>query len=71
MSESNADKVQLQGIEGKALLQLVDYVYTSQIEVTEENVQALLPAASLLEVFVNVENFFVCARTYDIIKPLL
>lgn len=50
MSESNADRVQLQGIEGKALIQLVDYVYTSQIEVTEENVQALLPAASLLEV---------------------
>ena len=54
MSESNADKVMLKGIEGKALLQLVEYVYTSQIEVTEENVQALLPAASLLEVSKNL-----------------
>ncbi|XP_076805576.1 kelch-like protein 3 [Clavelina lepadiformis] len=49
MSESTAYKVQLKGIEGKALIQLIEYVYTAQIEVTEENVQALLPAASLLE----------------------
>lgn len=50
MSESKAERVKLKGIEGKALLQLVEYVYTAQIEITEENVQALLPAASLLEV---------------------
>uniref|UniRef100_H2Y7B3 BTB domain-containing protein n=1 Tax=Ciona savignyi TaxID=51511 RepID=H2Y7B3_CIOSA len=49
MSESNADRVKLNGIDGKALLQLVEYVYTAQIKVTEENVQSLLPAASLLE----------------------
>ena len=53
MSESNAKKVKLKGIEAKALIQLVEYVYTSQIEVTEDNVQALLPAASLLEVSCN------------------
>ena len=50
MSESKADRVKLNGIEGKALSHLVDYVYTSLIEVTEENVQSLLPAANLLEV---------------------
>lgn len=49
MTESSANHVKLQGIEGKALLQLVDYIYTSMIEVTEENVQALLPAANLLQ----------------------
>nr|XP_009862126.1 kelch-like protein 3 [Ciona intestinalis] len=49
MSESSANRVKLNGIDGKALLQLVDYVYTAQIQVTEENVQSLLPAASLLE----------------------
>jgi len=50
MSESKAGRVKLKGIEESALIQLVEYIYTAQIEITEENVQALLPAASLLEV---------------------
>jgi len=37
--ESKADKVVLQDIDGKALLMLVDFMYTSDITVTEENVQ--------------------------------
>ncbi|XP_039247689.2 kelch-like protein 3 [Styela clava] len=49
MSECRADRVKLNGINGDALKELVEYVYTAQIEITEENVQNLLPAASLLE----------------------
>lgn len=49
MSECRADRVKLNGVHGDALKELVEYVYTSQIEITEENVQHLLPAASLLE----------------------
>lgn len=49
MSECRADKVKLNGVNGDALKELVEYVYTAQIEITEENVQNLLPAASLLE----------------------
>ena len=33
----------------KALHILVDYVYTSEVDVTEDNLQTLLPAANLLQ----------------------
>ena len=42
--EKMADIFQLQ-----ALHILVDYVYTSEVDVTEDNVQSLLPAANLLQ----------------------
>ena len=69
MSESNQDRVNLEGVQSEALRQLVEYIYTGEIEVninfqnivlvrnlnsilifevTEENVQSLLPAANLL-----------------------
>lgn len=48
MSESNQDRVNLEGVQSAALTQLVEYIYTGEIEVTEENVQSLLPAANLL-----------------------
>ncbi|EEB14853.1 conserved hypothetical protein [Pediculus humanus corporis] len=47
--ESARDRVTLQGVDYHALELLIDYVYTSQIQVTEQNVQALLPAANLLQ----------------------
>lgn len=40
--ESGRDRVALQGVEYHALELLVEYVYTSQIQVTEQNVQASL-----------------------------
>ncbi|XP_077999159.1 kelch-like protein 3 [Glandiceps talaboti] len=49
LSESRAEKVTLQEIDGKALNLLVDYVYSAEVQVTEDNVQALLPAANLLQ----------------------
>lgn len=37
--ESARDRVTLQGVDYHALELLIDYVYTSQIQVTEQNVQ--------------------------------
>ncbi|XP_071483433.1 kelch-like protein 3 [Diadema setosum] len=49
LSESRAEKIILQEVDGRALSLLIDFVYTSEVQVTEENVQTLLPAASLLQ----------------------
>jgi len=48
-TERESNRVTLQGVDSQALQILVDYVYTSEVEVTEENVQVLLPAANLLQ----------------------
>lgn len=47
--ESRQDRITLQGVDYHALQLLVEYVYTSLVEVTEENVQVLLTAANLLQ----------------------
>nr|CAH7714328.1 unnamed protein product [Callosobruchus chinensis] len=47
--ESRQDRIVLQEVDHQALSLLVEYVYTSEIHVTEENVQVLLPAANLLQ----------------------
>ncbi len=47
--ESRRDRVELGGVDPGALLALVDYIYTSEVDVTEENVQTLLTAANLLQ----------------------
>uniref|UniRef100_A0A8C4NNH5 Kelch-like family member 2 n=1 Tax=Eptatretus burgeri TaxID=7764 RepID=A0A8C4NNH5_EPTBU len=49
MSESKAERVEIKAVDSRALGLLVDYVYTAEIQVTEENVQILLPTASLLQ----------------------
>ncbi|XP_078406987.1 kelch-like protein 3 isoform X1 [Cetorhinus maximus] len=49
MAESKAKKVEIKDIDGHTLSKLIDYIYTAEVEVTEENVQVLLPAASLLQ----------------------
>ncbi|KAF7228584.1 kelch-like protein 3 isoform X2 [Nothobranchius furzeri] len=49
MSESKAHQVEIRDVGGQTLRKLVDYIYTAEIEVTEDNVQVLLPAASLLQ----------------------
>lgn len=40
-TESKAEKITIQGVDGQALQLLVDYVYSSEIQVTEDNVQVL------------------------------
>ncbi|KAK2726496.1 hypothetical protein QYM36_000814 [Artemia franciscana] len=47
--ESKQDTVPLQGIDPQALQILLDYIYTAEVHVTEDNVQTLLPAANLLQ----------------------
>ena len=39
LAESSSDRITLQEVDGHALAQLIDFVYTSEIQVTEENVQ--------------------------------
>ncbi|XP_067936553.1 kelch-like protein 3 isoform X2 [Watersipora subatra] len=55
LAESSSDRITLQEVDGNALAQLIDFVYTSEIQVTQDNVQTLLPAASLLQL-VEVEE---------------
>lgn len=39
MSESKAHQVEIREMDGQTLRKLVDYIYTAEIEVTEDNVQ--------------------------------
>lgn len=41
-TESKAEKITIQGVDGQALQILVDYVYSSEIQVTEDNVQVII-----------------------------
>lgn len=50
MVERNRDKVTLYDVDSSALRQLIDYAYTGEITITEDNVQILLPVSSLLQI---------------------
>ncbi|XP_048461881.1 kelch-like protein 2 [Rhincodon typus] len=54
MSESKAKRVRIKEVDSWTLSILVDYVYTAELQVTEENVQVLCEAAFLL---VNLADF--------------
>lgn len=47
--ESRQRDVTLQGVDPEAIQLLVDFAYTARIQVSEDNVQSLLPASSLLQ----------------------
>uniref|UniRef100_A0A1B0BV79 BTB domain-containing protein n=1 Tax=Glossina palpalis gambiensis TaxID=67801 RepID=A0A1B0BV79_9MUSC len=47
--ESRQDRIILQGVDRHALELLIEYVYTSTVEVKEDNVEVLLTAAKLLQ----------------------
>ncbi|CAA9994190.1 unnamed protein product [Nesidiocoris tenuis] len=47
--ESRQERIVLQGVDPYALQLLIEYVYTAEVHVTEDNVQVLLPAANLLQ----------------------
>ncbi|XP_062405495.1 kelch-like protein 3 isoform X1 [Sardina pilchardus] len=49
MSESKAQRVEIRDVDGLTLSCLVEYIYTAEVQVSEDNVQVLLPAASLLQ----------------------
>jgi len=38
--ESRQDRITLQGMDSQALQLLIEYIYTAEVQVTEENVQA-------------------------------
>lgn len=42
MSESRAHQVEIREVDGHTLRKLVDYIYTAEIEVSEDNVQVML-----------------------------
>lgn len=50
MAEKVQREVVLHDIDAAALQLLVDYAYTGEIHITEDNVQVLLPASSLLQI---------------------
>lgn len=50
MAECGQDRVELKGLDAGSVSRLVEFSYTAEIDVTERNVQQLLPAASLLQV---------------------
>lgn len=50
MAESHQSEVTIRDVDEKALEAMIDYCYTSQIVVEEDNVQTLLPAACLLQI---------------------
>jgi kelch-like protein 17 (actinfilin) len=47
--ESRQGEVTLQGVDPDAMEMLVEFAYTAKIQVSEDNVQTLLPASSLLQ----------------------
>lgn len=49
--ESKQDRITLQGVDYQALLLLVEYVYTSEVQVTEENVQVCYLIINHLRLF--------------------
>lgn len=48
--ESKQDKINLYDIDQEALSSILDFIYTSTIEITEENVYLLMEAANLLQI---------------------
>lgn len=51
LAESRQTEIILHDLDENAMDLLIDYCYTSRIVVDEKNVQTLLPAACILQVF--------------------
>ncbi|XP_066290522.1 kelch-like protein 24 [Branchiostoma lanceolatum] len=49
-SESKKDKIEIGGVNGETLEMLVDYAYTSKLNITTDNIQHLFEAANMLQV---------------------
>lgn len=50
MLERHQGIVTLHDVDVEALRQLIEYTYTGELTITEDNVQVLLPASSLLQI---------------------
>lgn len=51
MSESRAKRVRIKEVDGWTLRMLIDYVYTAEIQVTEENVQVRVNTSHHLAIY--------------------
>ncbi|KAM7163003.1 kelch-like protein 3 isoform 5-T5 [Macrochelys suwanniensis] len=60
MTESKAKKIEIKDVDGQTLSKLIDYIYTAEIEVTEENVQHF-PEVMLGEEFLSLSLDQVCS----------
>ena len=49
MAESKQKTITINGVDASSLKSLVNYAYTATIEISENNVQSILPAASVLQ----------------------
>ena len=49
MMESRQDRIELKGVDPEAMTQLVDFAYSTKLEITTSNVQSLMTAASLFD----------------------
>ena len=50
MAESYLDRVEIHGIHADIFGTILDFIYTGEVQVNEENVQQLLPASKMLQV---------------------
>ena len=50
MAEKSQERITLNGVEPAMIHLIVQYAYTSEINITKNNVQSLLSAANLLQV---------------------
>ena len=50
LKESQQDKITIKGVEADMIKVLIDYAYTSSVQITKTNVQSLLSAANLLRI---------------------
>lgn len=58
MSESKAKKIEIKDVDGQTLSKLIDYIYTAEIEVTEDNVQVKLALANAT-MFCTLSTYFI------------
>ena len=49
MKESRQDRIELKGVDSDAMQSLVDFSYSTKLEITTQNVQSLMTAASLFD----------------------
>lgn len=70
MAEKSQERVTLNGVEPAMINLIVQYAYTSEINITKTNVQSLLSAANLLQVVGGCLKQLVCFLWYlDILLP--
>ncbi|XP_065053298.1 kelch-like protein 17 isoform X2 [Rhopilema esculentum] len=50
MVESRENTIELHDIDATSVESIIDFIYTSQIEISEDNVQTLLPASTIIQV---------------------